>query len=122
MFRWIKPMMVEMVNADYGIDSIPKEPKHRKWYRWHKFPLLPNVEYKARNEWNSTHISFSWLFLRVWTMDSPDIGLHFDLQDSGMSVRLRLPYLNIHFWLLPFPDSFARLSMDRLWRRGTRKL
>lgn len=103
---------MKTVNADCGVDSVAYETKKRKWYRWHKFPLVPIFDYKPEDEWNTSDFSFSWLNLRIWSMMSWDIGFEVNLSDCGLLLTLRVPYLNIKLWLLIFPDKFHQ----KFWR------
>jgi hypothetical protein len=104
---------MKVTNTTYGIDSVPKEEAKRTWYRWHRFPLLPIFDKQEGDEWNTPGFSFSWLNLRCWSMDSPDLGFNLAIESIGAYIQLRLPYLNIYFWLLGFPESWH----FKFWRK-----
>lgn len=103
---------MDVVNADYGIDAIPAGMEDRKWYRWHRFPLLPIVGYRPEDRHNRMDWWFNWLNFRVWSMMSPDIGFEICLEDMGLWFKIRLPYMMIHVWLLGFPQRWHQ----KLWR------
>ena len=77
---------MDIVNADYGIDSVPANPIDRTWYRWHRFPLLPIISFIPENEWNESRFSFSWLNVRVWSMMSISLEIGIDFNDVGLRV------------------------------------
>lgn len=97
---------MKLVNADYGIDSIPEDPSDRTWYRWHRFPLLPLWDAAPADKWNTANFSFSWLNLRLWSMDNFSFTLEFSLESKGCFLCGNLPYLRWYLWLLPLPRSW----------------
>lgn len=109
---------MELVNADYGIDSVPKDARKRTWYRHYKFPLLPMFEYRPGDGWNAPDFNFSWLLLRVHTGMSPQFVLGLHLDEHGVRLVAHLPYLYITLWLLPLPNFISQWSYRHLWRLG----
>lgn len=105
---------MKVVNADYGIDTVAAEANGKtKWYRWHRFPLLPIFSCKPADKYNESSFTFSWLFLRVWSLMSPDLEIGVAIEDIGGYFYLRIPYLKIVVWFLWFPESWRQ----KLWRR-----
>lgn len=102
------------VNADYGIDIVPALPDDRRWFRWHRFPLVPIVTIDRGDQWNTRGFCFSWLNLRVWTTDSIHLVLGLNIEDVGVFVTIDPPYLRIRVWLLWFP----RRWYQKLWHRS----
>ena len=96
---------MKIVNGDHGIDSVPAEKKHRTWYRWSKYPLIPIFSYNRGNIRNTASFSFSWLMLRVWNLDDVKFEASFHIEDSGVRIGVILPYLRIFIVLVPFPDK-----------------
>lgn len=45
--------------------------KKSTWYNNHKFPLIPQLEIKQANTYNTKGFSFSWLFFKLWSIDAP---------------------------------------------------
>lgn len=84
----------------------------KPWYRWHRLPLLPSLILRPETKWDVSHFHFNWLFLHVWDISSPDVGLGFELTDQDFWFRIRLPYLIIHFSLPLFPRAIYQKS----WR------
>lgn len=40
------------------------------WYNYYRFPLVPQFSVKKGNEYNTDGFSFSWLFIKLWSLDS----------------------------------------------------
>lgn len=95
---------VKTGNASYGIDFEPIE--QSRWYQWGRFPLVPIIDTKDADEWNTSGFSFSWLNLRLWSLDQFAFALEFHAEDIGLFFRLQLPYLNCYVWLLPLPEKW----------------
>lgn len=105
---------MEVVNADYGIDSVPAELEKRTWYRWHRFPLLPICWYRPRDKWNAADFGFSWLNIRAWSLMAPQLGFQIELEDMGLWFKIMVPYFQIIVWVIPFPYCWHQ----KLWRLG----
>lgn len=84
----------------------------RPWYRWQRFPLLPEWGYRPENRHNRADWWFHWLGLHCWTMMSPDLEVSVTLDDQSLSLRLFVPYLIIDFRVPLFPQSWHQ----KLWR------
>jgi hypothetical protein len=102
---------MKTVSASYGIDSIPEDSRQRTWYHWHRFPLLPIVDIRVASEWNTARLSFSWLMLRFWTIDSFGLSLEVHFKDEGFYLAGSLPYVRWFFWLIPFPEAWQHKLM-----------
>lgn len=90
----------------------------KKWYKHEKFPLIPILRIKQEDMYNTKGFIFKWLFLNIWTLDSPSIELGFVMESHfGLGFVGRLPYLR---WTLtiPCPVSVERFVMRMLWRKS----
>jgi hypothetical protein len=88
-----------------------------KWYNNPTFPLLPFYIKKEGNEYNTPGFSFSWLFIRIWSLDSFDFEFNFAISDHwGIGFFGSLPYLRWVF-ALPCPWSIQKWVMKNLWRK-----
>lgn len=85
-----------------------------KWYRDHRFSLLPTLEIRQpvapRNEWDSgtpKGFSFKWLFIRMWSLKSAYLELSLVADTHwGIGIIGILPYLR---WTLcvPMPPAIG---------------
>jgi len=107
---------MKLVNADYGIDMVTADERKRRWYRHHKFPLLPMYSYDYGDDWNAPSVQFSWLFLRMWTVSHFSFCASIEFDSAGFRLAFSLPYLRIFIWLIPFPEIVQRFAMNRLYR------
>lgn len=104
-------------SASYGIDFDYIEPERKRWFYWHRFPLLPIFDRSKGDEYNSPGFSFSWLNLRIWSLDTFAFVAEFHVEGIGIFLRFQLPYLNIYLWLMPFPERWLhKLSRSPLVR------
>jgi hypothetical protein len=108
---------MDLVNADYGYDSVPAQAERRAWYRWPAFPLVPMWDYRKGDKWNTDAWSFSWLFFRYWSLDHIElkIDIGFDvtmLGGSAFRIGAILPYTRLIF-SIPLPLGW----LDRFRRR-----
>ena len=93
------------------------EYKPRKWYNAYKFPLVPVIAVRKRNEYNTKSMSFHWLFFQFWTLDSVCIeasivcSTHWGIGFIGL-----LPYLR---WVItiPCPNGLEHWIQQNLWRK-----
>ena len=113
---------MKTVNAPKGYDLVPAQQEKRTWYRWHKFPLVPIFSYRPRDEWNGRDFSFSWLFLRLWTLSHFfQFKAEICLDDNGLALGVILPYLRVWVWILPLPDLLGnKIYSSRFYRKGKR--
>ena len=107
---------MKFVNADYGIDMVPADGRLRKWYRHHKFPLLPMYDYDHGDEWNAPGVYFSWLFVRIWSLSEFSLRASIEFDDAGLRLGFSLPYLRIYLWLIPFPLIIQEWAMKHLYK------
>lgn len=81
---------------------------------WYRFPLLPVVKIRQPDMWNTWFFNFHWLAFRLWTMDSPDIGVEINLDDQTLQIRGRIPFVIFGLFIPLFPQSWAH----KLWRKS----
>jgi hypothetical protein len=86
--------------------------KYNKWYYWERFSLVPRLRIRPADRHNEWNFDFHWLFLRMWSMLSPDIGIELQLSDQDLYLRVMIPYLIVRISIPIFPRSF----MQKLWR------
>ena len=108
---------MKLVNADYGIDSVVAEKKKRRWYRHHRFPLLPLLDIQEGDEYNADHYSFSWLNLRVWSLEHFSFQFHAELDGRGLYVQFVVPYVSVVVWLLYLPERVETWIYRHLHRK-----
>jgi len=53
-------------NTPAGYDFCGDNPK---WWHHPSFPLIPMFEIVQKDEWNAKSWSFSWLWLRMWSLE-----------------------------------------------------
>ncbi|OIN55870.1 hypothetical protein [Arsenicibacter rosenii] len=94
-----------------------KEYKPLRWYNHQAFPLVPQLEFKPEDKHNTAGFSFSWLFFRIWTLDSFgfELSIICDWQ-WGLGLIGILPYLR---WALtiPIPMKWSIWVQRNLWRK-----
>ena len=93
----------------------------KKWYKRHIFPLLPIIEVREENEYNTWNFTFRWLFITIWTIDS--FCFEFTLvadEHWGLGIIGLFPYFR---WSLtiPCPVSFGMWMQKHLWRKPKNK-
>lgn len=95
----------------------PDYPLRDKWYNAYKFPLVPQLFTRPANEYNTSKFTFEWLFIKVWSMDSPsfEIGINCDTH-FGIGITGMLPYLRFVL-CIPLPNKVGEWSMRNLWRK-----
>jgi len=87
------------------------------WWRWHRFPLLPQLHIRYGDDYNSHSFSFDWLFFHVWDAMSPDIGINIQLDDQCFKIQAHLPYLHLLFKVPLFPSRWSQ----KTWRIRSRR-
>ena len=94
--------------------------KPRTWYNNYTFPLLPQLQIKEGNEYNTKGFSFHWLFFKLWSLDcfSFEVGVVFDTH-WGIGFIGILPYLR---WVIciPCPEKLMMWTQRNLWRKPNR--
>jgi hypothetical protein len=83
------------------------------WYHWHRFAVLPNLQIKKADQYNTWGFSFHWLVFRCWTMDSPDITFSVNLNDQSLNIRFEPPYMCMGLFIPVFPQTWSQ----KLWRK-----
>lgn len=79
-----------------GVPSAPK-----KWYNSYIFPLVPQLEVREGDDYNTKKFTFRWLFFTFWSLDSFQFEIsvvadtHWGLGFVGI-----LPYLR---WVVAIP-------------------
>ncbi len=86
--------------------------RRAKWYRSYRFPLVPVLSVRGEDRYNRSDFNFQWLFIRVWSMMSPDIGIEARIDDQSLQARLMVPYLIIMFQFPLFPRRWSQ----KIWR------
>jgi hypothetical protein len=89
----------------------------KKWYKRNIFPLVPIIEYRKADQYNTSNFCFRWLFFTVWTLDSFSFELsvvftsHWGLGFIGI-----FPYIR---WCvsIPCPSKLALWSSKHLNRK-----
>lgn len=95
----------DIVNTDYGIDSIISNSNDRKWYNYYKFPLIPIISYRQKDEYNYTAICLSWLNFRIWNRNCfNEITCTFKIEHTGIFLHFILPYFVVYVWICYFPE------------------
>lgn len=68
--------------------------REEKWWNKSIFPLIPVIEYKKKDKYNTSFISLRWLFFTFWTLDSASVEVAFTIDTHwGVGVTFLLPYL-----------------------------
>lgn len=117
MIEWFfKSRAKEITNSEHGVDSM--EVGNKSIFKWHRFPLIPIFSYREKNEHNACHLGVSWLNMRWWTGDSPNLGFAIELDGRGSRLTIRLPYSIFWAHLVYFPCGLQEFSMKHFWRRG----
>jgi hypothetical protein len=97
-----------MENNDVQKNSSRKEwnlfKDQNKWYCSYKFPLLPIITIREKDNYNTKHFSFHWLFIKVWTIDTFSFEFCFAMTSHwGIGFIGLLPYLR---WAVAIPIPF----------------
>ena len=45
--------------------------RKQKWYNMNIFSLVPLLEIKKADQYNTSGFTFRWLFFTIWTIDNP---------------------------------------------------
>lgn len=75
-----------------------------RWYNNPNFPLIPIWWTRPADEYNTSSWSFSWLFIKLWSLDSFqfELAFNFDPTHWGLGVTAIVPYIRIVV-CIPFP-------------------
>lgn len=67
-----------------------------QWYRNWKFPLIPIMKIIEPDQYNTWWFSFKWLFLTIWSLDSPSFEIAIVASTHwGIGVTAIVPYTRI---------------------------
>jgi len=91
--------------------------KPRKWYNKHIFPLIPTLEFKKANVYNTSGFTFKWLIFTIWTIDSPSFELTIVANTHwGIGIIGLLPFFR---WVIaiPCPEKLG-MWIDRNFSRS----
>ncbi len=89
----------------------------KKWYKSQIFPLIPIIETREENEHNTSHFSFRWLFITIWTIDSFCFEFTIVADNHwGLGFIGLFPYFR---WVLaiPCPTKLGMWTQRYLWRK-----
>lgn len=92
--------------------GVPAEFK-RPWYQWHRFPLVPIINRRKGDKWNTDSWSFNWLFFSFWSLDHVTFEFEAGVKtsfDPCIFVGAVLPYLRV-FVQVPLPRIFDTYRM-----------
>lgn len=103
------------INAQAGCVARSNEPPPR-WWRWHRFPLVPQLKIKQEDDHNTWRFNFHWLVFRAWTSDAPMLGFQVEIETYGVQVRLHLPYLWVGVFI-PLGSRIEAWAHRNLWRK-----
>lgn len=93
------------------------EQRVQKWYSRNIFPLIPILEVKKSDEYNTSGFTFRWLFITLWSLDNIDFEISFVITSHwGIGFIGILPYLR---WVLaiPCPEKLG-IWIDKKFNRG----
>jgi len=92
--------------------------RKRHWYNRNIFPLIPVIQSKKSDQWNTSSFSFRWLFFTFWTLDAVEFELAITFDTHwGLGFKGLLPYLR---WCIsiPCPEKLGIWIQRNLWRRA----
>lgn len=101
------------------MENCKTEQKERKWWNNVNFPLVPEWTYKKpEDDWNTTSWSFTWLGLRIWSLDNFgfELGVAIDTH-WGIAITAILPYTRIIIGL-PCPRTVDQFVYKYLHRKS----
>jgi hypothetical protein len=88
-----------------------------KWYNHYKFPLIPRLEIREANKYNTKSFIFNWLFFTVWSLDHVSFEVSLVCSTHwGIGVVGIFPYLR---WCItiPAPSKFMMRLSNKLDRK-----
>lgn len=99
------------------MEALQAHIKPRKWYTSERFPLIPVLKTKKATEHNTSWFSFSWLFINLWSLDSPEVEISFVMSwHWGIGFTAILPYLRLTM-CIPCPMKLTVWIQRNLWRK-----
>jgi hypothetical protein len=98
-----------------NVESI--QMRGKKWYNSYKFPLIPQLQIKKGDEYNTPRYNFHWLLIKIWSLDSFEFEIAFTISDHwGIGIIAIVPYTRMVF-AIPFPDKFSYWICHHLFRK-----
>jgi hypothetical protein len=98
---------------DITATSKPEKSKERKYQ---SFPLLPVLDKRKGDKHNTPGFSFSWLFIKIWSLDAFQFELAFTIDTHwGIGITALLPYLRVVI-CIPCPMKVQMWAQKHLWR------
>ncbi len=92
--------------------------KQPKWWNHPTFPLVPLFKYRPADYHNTAGWCFTWLGIKLWTLDAANFELAVVLDDHwGLGVTAIVPYLRIAI-TIPMPMKMAMWLQKNLWRKS----
>lgn len=90
--------------------------RKEKWYNRNIFPLIPVIEIRKADKYNTKNFTFRWLFFTVWSLDVPSIEFAFVIDTHwGIGVVGLVPYLRF-VATIPCPEKLASWIFRNLSR------
>lgn len=81
--------------------------RKQKWYNKNIFPLVPVLEIRKADEHNTSSFTFRWMFLTVWTLDTPQFEVTVVADTHwGLGIIGLFPYLRWVF-TIPCPEKVS---------------
>ncbi len=94
------------------------EYRKEKWYNRNIFPLVPVVNIRKEDKYNTSGFTFRWLIFTFWSLDQFTFEVSFNISTHwGIGVSGILPYLR---WVIaiPCPERFG-IWIDRKLSRNS---
>jgi hypothetical protein len=89
----------------------------KKWYKRNIFPIIPIIETRKGNKYNTDSFSFRWLFITIWTIDSFCFELSLVANNHwGIGIIGLFPYFRFAF-TIPCPISVGMWTQKNLDRK-----
>lgn len=89
----------------------------QKWYNRNLFPLVPLVEIKKADKYNTKGFNFRWLFFTFWSLDSFQFELSFNIDTHwGIGITFLIPYLR-GVIAIPCPERLTIILDKKLSRK-----
>jgi hypothetical protein len=91
--------------------------RNQKWYNKRIFPLIPTIESKPADEYNTSSYCFRWLIFTFWTIDTPQFELSIVIDSHwGIGIIGLLPYVR---WVIAVP--IPKVISHYVYRNFSRK-
>lgn len=81
--------------------------RKRTWYNNYNFSLIPTLNIRKADKYNTKSFQFNWLFIKLWSLDSFSFELSFTISSHwGIGFIGLLPYLRFVF-CIPLSESLG---------------